>query len=229
MKNIKKTLLITSIATLVLSCLLLILAIFGVKVFEGTLLRVLLISSTLAIGCGIGISELDLFKRNKWLGIVSLSALCLSVLLALISFCSNLLFAGEIFNRITGIIAILSVLFAIIVSLHTKMGQRLFPIQIVAFASLSLTCAILILLIAGIDVFSVPGLVQIFGVLCVVSVGFMITISVLSKKEQGQEKISNKMSLKNENAEIEQLKTENLALKQEIEELKAKLEKYEQK
>ena len=230
MKTANKVLFITSLSCLALSCLMLILAIFGVKIFEGIPLRLLLISSTFALGCGIAMSELNVAKKRRVLGFVSLGFLSLSVLLALISFCTPL-FEVEIFNRITGVVALLSVLMAIIVSLNTKLDKKLLPLQIVTYALLSIVTLFIILLVCGVQLFSVDGLAQVFGVLCVLAVGLLIATIVVSAKKQGDEKVKGKdvkteISLAKEN---EMLKLENAQLKAEVEDLKNQLASLQSK
>ena len=65
MENTKKILMISSLSCLAVSCLMLILAVFGVQVFDGILLRILLIVSTFAIACGLAIGELSVIQKNK--------------------------------------------------------------------------------------------------------------------------------------------------------------------
>lgn len=62
----KKVLMIISLSTLALSCLMLILAIFKVKIFEGVPLRILLISSAIAISCAVSITEINIIKQKKF-------------------------------------------------------------------------------------------------------------------------------------------------------------------
>lgn len=225
MKIAKKVLLITSLTTLALSCLLLILAIFGVQVFEGILFRLLLTLGTFAVGSGIALSELNVVEKRKILGFVSLGFLGLSVFLALISFCTPL-FEVAIFNKILGVVAILSVLFAIIVSLNTKLEKKFMPLQIATYISLSLVVLELILLIVGISIFEIDGMLQIFLVLCVLSVGLLVATAVVGAKKRGDEKQSQtdnltlKQQYANLKAENERLLQENLTLKNEIEKLK---------
>lgn len=72
MEKTKKILMITSLSCLAISCLMLILAVFGVPVFSGVPLRILLVISTLAIACGLAIGEISVIKRNKILGMLVL-------------------------------------------------------------------------------------------------------------------------------------------------------------
>ncbi|MGN1222122.1 MAG: hypothetical protein ACI4TT_02705, partial [Christensenellales bacterium] len=164
------------------------------------------------------------------LGFVSLGFLSLSVLLALISFCTPL-FEVETFNRITGVVALLSVLMAIIVSLNTKLDKKLLPLQIVTYALLSIVTLMIILLVCGVSLFDIDGMAQVFGVLCVLTVGLLIATIVVSTKKQGDEKVKIKdakteISLAKEN---EMLKLENAQLKAEVEDLKNQLASLQSK
>ncbi len=183
MKLAKKILTIISLSTLGLTCLLLILAIFKLPVFEGVLLRILLICATLALGCGFAISELNVIKRKKVVGYVGLSFLALSMLFAIIIFVTPLLTNGNVFNRITGILSIFSVLFIVINNFKTKLGSKMLALQIVTYVVLCILVLILVLLIAGVAVFDVKGMLQIFGIVCVVSVGLLIAIAVICLNE----------------------------------------------
>lgn len=215
----KKVLMIISLSTLALSCLMLILAIFKVKIFEGVPLRILLISSAIAISCAVSITEINIIKQKKVLGLVSLSLLMLSVLFALIIFCSPLLNNANAFNRLTGILSIFSILFMIIISLNTKLEKKFFALQIITYIFVCVIDIMLSLLIAGVDLFNITAMTEIFWILIVVSVGLLITLSVLSSKKNVEN--INKHNDNNETITI--TKTEYDALLKENAELKEKI------
>lgn len=104
MEKAKKILMIISLSALAVACIMLILAVFKVPVFQGVPLRLLLIFSTIAVACGMSITELSVIKRKKVLGYVAIALLGLSTLLAMIIFCSNLLTQYSVFNIITSIV-----------------------------------------------------------------------------------------------------------------------------
>lgn len=222
----KKVLMIISLSTLALSCLMLILAIFKVKIFEGVPLRILLISSAIAISCAVSITEINIIKQKKVLGLVSLSLLMLSVLFALIIFCSPLLNNANAFNRLTGILSIFSILFMIIISLNTKLEKKFFALQIITYIFVCVIDIMLSLLIAGVDLFNITAMTEIFWILIVVSVGLLITLSVLSSKKN-VETNNNKINGNNETITI--TKTEYDALLKENAELKEKIKKLTKK
>ncbi len=219
MEKIKKTLLGISLSTLAISCLLLILSVFGVKVFEGVLFRILLISSTLAVACGLAINELNVIRRKKILGLVGLGLLGLSVLFALIIFCSNLLMQYNIFNQITSIIAISSVLFIVIIALYSKFGKRMLPLQIITYICLIILDILLSLLIAGVKLFEINGILELFIVLIIISVGLLIASSVISSKIKN----TTTSNVNDKDAKITILKSEYDALKEENARLKKQL------
>lgn len=223
MEKTKKILMITSLSALGISCLMLILAVFKLPIFEGVLLRILLIFSTLAVSCGISINELSIIKRKKILGYVGLSFLALSVLFALIIFCSPLLFQDNFFNRLTGIISISSILFIAIISIYSKLEKSLLGLQIPTYISLIALDILLSLLIGGIEIFNINGMLQIFIVLIIICVGLLIASSVVAAKKKGSE-IEHKKPVGEfvtiTKVEYDNLINENNMLKNELEQLK---------
>ncbi len=183
MEKAKKILLISSLSCLGVTCLLLILAIFQVKVFEGFLLRLLLVCACLSLSCGFLVNELSLIKRNSKLGYASMSLLLLSTVFALIIFCSNLLNVDSVFNKITIVISLFSIFFMIIVSFYTKMGKNLLWLQIITYVAILLTDILLSCLFVGIQIMKVSGMSEIFWILCIVSVCLLVSLGILSSKK----------------------------------------------
>ena len=66
MNKTKKSLMIVSLVTLAISCLMLILAVFKVDVFHGIALRFLLIFATTSLACAIAISEINIIWRVSY-------------------------------------------------------------------------------------------------------------------------------------------------------------------
>ncbi len=224
MEKTKKSLMIISLSCLAISCIMLILAVFKVEIFKGIPLRLLLIFATLALSCGLAINEIPLVKRKNVLGYVGLGLLSLSVLFALIIFCTNLLTTYSVFNKITGVVSVLSVTFIIIISIYTKLEKSMLGLQIPSYISLILLAIMSCLLICGVEVFEINGMSQTFIVLIIVSVGLLISSSVVAskKKVEDKEKKENKDEMiKISKLEYENLLKENEMLKNEIEKLKA--------
>lgn len=231
MEKAKKILMIISLSALAVACIMLILAVFKVPVFQGVPLRFLLIFSTIAVACGMSITELSVIKRKKVLGYVAIALLGLSTLLAMIIFCSNLLTQYSVFNIITSIVALSSVLFAVIISLYSKLGKTMIGLQVPTYVCLSVLDVMLSLLIAGVQLFEVAGMLQVFIVLIIVSVGLLIASAVISakRKDAGQSNNFAVEIVKLSKAEYDSLLKENQTLKAEKQELRQKLENLESK
>lgn len=231
MEKAKKILMIISLSALAVACIMLILAVFKVPVFQGVPLRFLLIFSTIAVACGMSITELSVIKRKKVLGYVAIALLGLSTLLAMIIFCSNLLTQYSVFNIITSIVALSSVLFAVIISLYSKLGKTMIGLQVPTYVCLSVLDVMLSLLIAGVQLFEVAGMLQVFIILIIVSVGLLIASAVVSakRKDAGQSNNFAVEIVKISKAEYDSLLKENQTLKAENQELKQKLENLENK
>lgn len=220
MDKTKKILMIASLSALAVACIMLILAVFKVPIFTGIQLRILLIVGTVAISCGIAINEVSVIKRKKILGYVGLGLLALSVVMALVIFCSKLLVTYSVFNKITGIVSISSVLFIVVISLYSKLGKSMLGLQIPTYVSLISFGIILALLIAGVKIFEITGMLQIFIVLIIVTVGLLVACSVVSARRK------NVISEKNDKDLITITKTEYDGLKRQIEYLQSELDKY---
>lgn len=218
MNKTKKSLMIVSLVTLAISCLMLILAVFKVDVFHGIALRFLLIFATTSLACAIAISEINIIERKRILGFIGLGFLTLSVLMALVVFCSPLLFNYNVFNRITGIVAVLSVAFIAVLSIYSKLQKSLLGLQIPTYVALGVLALMISILIGGFNLLEIKGMLEVLIIDAIVTAGLLIASSVIASKR----KDGNKPETKQE-SELEMLKTENLRLKQENEELKAKL------
>ncbi len=218
MNKTKKSLMIVSLVTLAISCLMLILAVFKVDVFHGIALRFLLIFATTSLACAIAISEINIIERKRILGFIGLGFLTLSVLMALVVFCSPLLFNYNVFNRITGIVAVLSVAFIAVLSIYSKLEKSLLGLQIPTYVALGVLALMISILIGGFNLLEIKGMLEVLIIDAIVTVGLLIASSVIASKR----KDGNKPETKQE-SELEMLKKENLRLKQENEELKAKL------
>lgn len=227
MEKTKKALMITSLSTLAVACVMLILAVFGVQIFQGVPLRLLLIFATISVSSGIAISELGVINRKKALGLVGISLLGLSVVLALIVFCTNLLVTESVFNRITGIVSVCSITFIVIISIYSKLGKSLLAMQISTYTAFGLFATMACVLIGGVDLFGIKGMREIFIVLAIVCAGLLIASAVIgAKKKSSQSEVNSKTKMVSITlAEYQALKTEVQSLKAENEALKSQLEK----
>lgn len=227
MEKAKKVLMITSLSTLAVACVMLILAVFGVQIFQGVPLRLLLIFATISVSSGIAISELGVINRKKTLGLVGISLLGLSVVLALIVFCTNLLVTESVFNRITGIVSVCSITFIVIISIYSKLGKSLLAMQIPTYTAFGLFATMACVLIGGVDLFSIKGMLEIFIVLAIVCAGLLIASAVIgAKKKSSQNEVNSKTKMVSITLdEYQALKAEAQSLKAENEALKSQLEK----
>lgn len=224
MEKTKKALMIVSLSTLLICCIMLILAVFGVGIFDGVPLRLLLIFATICVATGISINELAVINRKKVLGFVGIGLLALSVLMAFVIFCSKLLVTENVFNRITGIVSVLSVTFIIIISIYSKLGKSLLGLQIPTYVAFGALAILLSLLIGGLHLFDIKGMLEVFIVLGIVCFGLLIASTIISakKKSSNSDAVNSKaktitISLQ----EYESLKEENKAFKEELEKLKS--------
>lgn len=220
MDKLRKILMITSLIGIGIVAVMLILQVLGVNMFQNVPLRIMLIVATLAVASGIAISEVSVIKRKKILGYVGLGLLALSVIFALIIFCTEILVTDSVFNRITGITALNSVVFIIFISLYTRLGKSFFAMQIPTYISLIAIDIILSLTIAGVNVLGLPGMTSVFIIICIVAVALLIATAVVSAKIKNTEQPNTKVEMvtitKNE---YENLKKENAELKAKLEEL----------
>ena len=179
--NIKKTLTLTSLIGVGASILMLICAIFGLKVFEWPLLSILLTFATIAMASAFAINAFNLMPRNKIISYIALSLLAVISILWLVVFWSNFEVAQMLVN-IVGVVSIATVLFNIIVSYSLRLEKKLFGLQIATYILLITIDILLTLLIFGINIFNVKGMLEIFLVLCLIIIGLLITLGILSKK-----------------------------------------------
>ncbi|HAJ78004.1 MAG TPA: hypothetical protein DCO89_02955 [Clostridiales bacterium] len=221
MEKLKKFLMITSLCGVGIVAVMLISAVFGVNIFAGIPLRILLIIATIAVASGISINEIAVIKRKKILGYVGLGLLALSTSFAVVIFCSNILEIGGDFVKITGITAIFSIMFIMIISYYSKLGRKLLAMQIPTYICLAAIDVVLSLTIAGVAVFELPGVPHIFTILCIVVVALLISLTVISAKMKSSEPIEN---VKKDMIWVSAEEFKNL--KEENEKLKAELEKF---
>lgn len=222
MNKTKKSLMIISLVTLAISCLMLILAVFGVDVFHGIALRLLLIFATTSLSSAIAISEINVIERKRILGFIGLGLLALSVLMALIVFCSPLLFKYNVFNRITGIVAVLSVAFIAVLSIYSKLEKSLLGLQIPTYVALGVLAVMISIIIGGYSLLEIKGMLEVLIIDAIVTGGLLIASSVIASKRKDDKKPETKPDIN-----LEELRKENEQLKKEIAELKAKLEELQ--
>ena len=222
MKKTKKILMLVSLISLALACVMLIARVCGLEaIFKKPFLNILLVLATFAIGTGISLAEINILRRNKILGWVSLGLLSLSSLMAIIIFVTPLFNDYNAFTKTTLVICLVSLLFALIVSLYTKLGKRLLPLQISTYAILSILVAMLSIEIWYTKFFDLGSVATIFGILSVAGVGLLIaTLVVSNKRDDLPEQKGNVETVTISKQEYDALKAENEELKKQLAELK---------
>lgn len=224
--KIKKVLTFVSLISLAFSTLMLIGQIlFGLPVFKNDiLLRILLVLATFAIAGFIALFELPVINRKKILGLVGLGLLGLSTFLALILFIVPSLLKFGIYAKITLALTVTSIMFIVIISLYSKLGNSRKVMQAITYICYSIFDIIILLLIAGVNVFAQPFMVTFFVLICVVNPALFVALLVLSTSNKN----NNTSTLPKDTsdmitipkAEYEKLKQENEELKKELESLK---------
>lgn len=226
MKKTKKILTITSLVAMIISVIMLIGAIFGLKVFEGVLLKFLLSFAAIAVGCTFAINAISIYGRNRIVSLVSLGLLGLSVLFALIIFWAGFDMSVG-FNKFTLILAMATIFFNIIVSLIIKLDRRYLVLQIITYVLILVIDIILTLQIVNVDVFGVKDFWKFFLAICLVAFALLCATGILGRKydvggekevkaKQGFVKLS-QAEYDAMNSKIKALEEENIALKQQLE------------
>ncbi|MBQ7276254.1 MAG: hypothetical protein IJS58_03290 [Bacilli bacterium] len=220
--------LITIAIVLVAACVLLaILALFIDEFFEianNLFLQILLSFAVICVGCFFTNSALDVMDKTKILAITSVSLLCLSVVIALLLFW---IFPGfnnvpEWFGKMTGIVALFSVYFTIVISTNAKFAGHYKALKIVYFALFGVVIAIILLEIFGVRI--VQHITYPFIILCLVVFALMCICPILGKRVRYaiEENI-----IKIDKAEFDKIKERVSELEEENKKLKAELSKYE--
>ena len=194
MKKIQKPLTITSIAGVGLIIVMLILALLGAikGIFDGTYITAILLTLVLVTACAFFLnSSLDIIDSKTKLALVTCGLLIISSILLLIwIWYSNGVATKEeskerkvsdIYARISGIIAITTVLFTIIVTSNTKLHKHFIPLQVVTFVLVGAIDVMLVLQICGVEVIK-DGVTTLFIIMCVITFGLLCTINILSKR-----------------------------------------------
>ena len=178
MDKSKKILTIFTIVATCLVSLLLILLLFGVKMFGDFNGSVIITFACFGIGGFFAINSLNMIDKNKIIGYVSLGLICLSVLLIILS--TWIKFDSDLYSDITISLGFLSVLFNIIVSSSLDLGKKWFAVQIGVFAVVALFDIITTL--ALFDVVKLGDFILIYIALIIVMIVGVIILKVLSKK-----------------------------------------------
>ena len=192
LKKMQKPLTITSIVGVGLIIVMLILSLLGAlkNMFDGTYLTAILLTLVLVTVCVFFLNScLDIIESKTKLALVTCGLLLLSSVLLLIWIWYSNGVANkedtrkinETYARISGIIAITTVLFTIIVTSNTKLHKHFIPLQVITFVLVGAIDVMLVLQICGVEVLK-NGVLTIFIIMCVITFGLLCTINILSKR-----------------------------------------------
>lgn len=230
MKYAKKTLLGVALVSIAVVVLLLIAGIFGVKSFQRPLNQILMTAITLAVGSILALGALGFFDDNQLISIIDLSLLGISVAMFIVFYIRGFKM-NEVYFKITGIVAIISVIFNFIVSAGAKLKKQFLYLQIASAVDLAVMGLTLIMSILGHYWLKNGTYLKIFCVICIIELGLILAITALGKKASADNiqsetnnanpKISNgkvSLTLEEYNAMMLKIKT----LEDEIKQLKSK-------
>lgn len=182
----KKSLIISTIASIGVSALVGILALFGAFKFEGFVLKMFFTFLTLSLGSLLALNSVNLLETKKiLLPLISLTLLGISTLMAIIFYWTDMKWGAYVQILLT--IAIFSVLFNIIISNVMKLNNKYLAFQIATYAFIAIFDIFLVLQIWGLDV--LEDLLKIFILDIILMVVGLIILAVLGKK--GKIKTSN--------------------------------------
>lgn len=218
-KLAKKILTIVALATLAIDIGMLIGAIFGLKIFEGVLLKIFLSSATFTVASTFAITAVGYINKQAVLSIINLALLGILTILALIIYWQALAFVST-FARITVNLAVFTILFCILVGIRVKLDNKFLVLQIVTYALVIVAVILLTLLIWGVDLFGIHIIAQLIGVEFLVAFAMLCVMSIMSRKAYAPEPNDPR------NVDIETItipKIEYQSLKEEIEKLKAEI------
>jgi len=186
MRNTKKFLTITSLVSLSIVFLMLIAAIFKVKIFEGILLQVLLSMAIITFASAFSLSALGFINEKKTLSRVCIYSLLIVAFLGLIITWFKIDFKNW-FVKITLILGILTIFFNIIAAQYIKLDKRYKVLQVTTYVFVAILDVLLTILICGVDIFKIPGMQQAFAVICVIDVALLCALSILARKTKAVE------------------------------------------
>jgi len=219
MKTAKKTLMYTSLATLAVSIILLVGAIFGLKTFKGNLLKVLETCATIAIAGFFSINALTMTKKNKVMGYVCLG------LLAVLSLCLLIIIwmGGKgTFHNLVYVLLIATILFNIIVTLNLRLDKHFLVLQVITYILIAAIDIILTMVIFGSKVLSNGTILKLFIAGCIIVFGLLCALAILGKKVE-----RDVVETPEEKVDVESLKRQVKALQEENQKLREQLSKYE--
>lgn len=214
-KNIFQALSIAGVCAVVI---MLIMAIFGVQVFEGIGFKFLLSFATISLASALSLTATSNLEKHKTISLVALGLIGLCFVLAFIIYWAEIKLASG-FGRFVALLGLITILINLIVNLNLKLGKQKQGLQIVTYCLIIILDILLTIIICGKNLFEISGFWQIFAVLALVVFALLCTLSVMSKRVNGDTNLIT-TDTKSLLAQIDELKAENARLKAEIEKLK---------
>ncbi len=221
MKTAKKTLMYTSLVALAVCIVLLIGSLFGLKTFEGALLKLLETFATIAVAGFFAINALTMTEKNKIIGFVCAGLLGFLSLLLIIIFWTNI--PWGIFQQLVFVLTIATVLFNIIVNLNLKLDKNLLVLQIITYILIGIIDVILTMVIFGSKILTNDAILKVFIAGCIIVFGLLCALEILSKKVEKTPMLIKQGELN----DVDSLKTQVKALQEENARLREQLSKYE--
>ena len=221
MKIAKKTLMYTSLVALAVCIILLIGSLFGLKTFEGALLKLLETFATIAVAGFFAINALTMTEKNKIIGFVCAGLLGFLSLLLIIIFWANI--PWGVFQKLVFVLTIATVLFNIIVNLNLKLDKNLLVLQIITYILIGIIDIILTMVIFGSKILTNDAVLKVFIAGCIIVFGLLCALEILSKKVEKTPMLIKQGELN----DVDSLKAQVKALQEENARLREQLSKYE--
>lgn len=194
MKEARKIITFTSLAGLTGCIGLLIAAIFGAKVFEGTLLKVLLTLAIVTAATAISLNAINYMNKKKILSFISLALTGALMALAIIIVWGAISWSN-VLTKITVLLALATIFFNVIVAYRLKLEKRYIAIQIAAYTLLGVLDIIITLLVFEVNLFQYNWFWQPFTVLVIVVVGFLAALAILGRRANDIGSVDNEKML----------------------------------
>lgn len=181
-EKLQKGLVVSSVVTVSIVVLMLISALFGVEIFNNpTLTAILLTIASLSAVCFFVNAALDMFNKKKIIAIISMVLLGLAFIFGLINFWTHFEMEG-LFPKISGIIAIASVLFVIIITTNAKLDNNFKLLQFVTYGLIIVLDILLTIIILGVDLFDNETFTKFFWAFCFIVFALLCITNIIAKR-----------------------------------------------
>lgn len=188
MKNIKRVLTILAISTMAVAIGILIASLFGLSIFTGLWLKILVTLGTVSFASAFAIGAVNIFRQKRILSLISLGLLVVSTILAIIIYWNGFS-VSALFIKLTIMIGMATVLFLIIVSLNTKLGKRYQLLQWICFALIIVIDVALSLIVWGVDLLAISFFLEIIISISLIAFALICALAILGKRNPDGEVI----------------------------------------